>query len=353
MSCKTVIRRVKDQWCQLEVELRYEDGKPHRLSITGMEGRVLRREDAEEETLEYWRAFFEDSPEELGSMIARFPHQMAERLREYSNANEAGAHFVVETDGALHGMDVHREDGDDIYTCQSCGQIRETLAEWFPEVEPWFKWHLNDMNAGCEHQEALGWGRGRTVALDRSSCTPIQLAVLDELLRAEVEKKRRDFITAYLHRVQEEQLRAGKDRLSHGLGTLLKAALSKVHGGHVDIFQSILAIQPWSLELLEAEAKSPKRTLLRLTGSGYNRTEVCDTMRAVVQSLWNLGKLEFGDVEFKAQIFENSVCAPCPECGYRYGTAWLHRELPPEVAAWFEGIDSWPSGDVSSDEEEN
>jgi len=24
---------------------------------------------------------------------------------------------------------------------------------------------------------------------------------------------------------------------------------------------------------------------------------------------------------------------PCPECGYRYGSAWLHEELPPEVLA--------------------
>ncbi len=37
---------------------------------------------------------------------------------------------------------------------ESCGQIRDTLLEWFPECEPYLKWHLNDMKAGTPAQEA-------------------------------------------------------------------------------------------------------------------------------------------------------------------------------------------------------
>ena len=54
----------------------------------------------------------------------------------------------------------------------SCGQIYGEIENhlddtsysdgWdkikaFTFIEYWKTWHLNDMNAGCEHQEALGW----------------------------------------------------------------------------------------------------------------------------------------------------------------------------------------------------
>jgi hypothetical protein len=39
---------------------------------------------------------------------------------------------------------------------ESWGQIREDLTVWFPEFAPYFRWHLNDMHAECEHQEARG-----------------------------------------------------------------------------------------------------------------------------------------------------------------------------------------------------
>lgn len=34
---------------------------------------------------------------------------------------------------------------------------------------------------------------------------------------------------------------------------------------------------------------------------------------------------------------------PCPECGYRCGTAWLHEDLPPEVAEELGAIDLQPN----------
>lgn len=41
-------------------------------------------------------------------------------------------------------------------SADSFGQIRSEIAELFPEVVPYFKWHLNDMHAECVHQEARG-----------------------------------------------------------------------------------------------------------------------------------------------------------------------------------------------------
>ena len=36
---------------------------------------------------------------------------------------------------------------------------------------------------------------------------------------------------------------------------------------------------------------------------------------------------------------EGLMCEPCPECGYKYGTAWLREELPDEV---IEELHSFP-----------
>jgi hypothetical protein len=85
------------RWCALELSL--ENG---RLSITGMEG-VLRR--------------------------------------KASNA------------------DVVRRENGLAYILESCGQIRETLSKWFPEVGPYLQYHLNDMRPGCQHQRAEGWDK--------------------------------------------------------------------------------------------------------------------------------------------------------------------------------------------------
>jgi hypothetical protein len=41
------------------------------------------------------------------------------------------------------------------------GQSYDELLKEFPSsarlVELWKEWHLNDLQAGCEHQRALGW----------------------------------------------------------------------------------------------------------------------------------------------------------------------------------------------------
>jgi len=31
------------------------------------------------------------------------------------------------------------------------------ISRWYDLLDVWAKWHLNDMSAGCEHQQALGW----------------------------------------------------------------------------------------------------------------------------------------------------------------------------------------------------
>lgn len=95
MPAKTLLRVRDSRWCELSVSL--EAG---RLSITGMEGRIAKR--------------------------------------------------------ASRGDDVYMRTKSGKLIVESCGQIVDTLAKWFPECQPYLPWHLNDMHAACEHQEARG-----------------------------------------------------------------------------------------------------------------------------------------------------------------------------------------------------
>lgn len=154
---KATRTRIKGhQWCRLEVEL--HDG---RLSICGSSGRVLTTARAKREALEYWLSFFDENPEELRSMN--------ERCGTNYRSPRAAARYVLDTDGEFHGLDVDGKTADGrVLVTESAGQIVDELRAWFPEVAPYLKWHLNDMHAECEHQEA----RGETYATHPSAECP-------------------------------------------------------------------------------------------------------------------------------------------------------------------------------------
>ena len=248
---RKVLRKRDGRFCQLEIKLK--DG---RLSICGTEGRIERRAAAKKQALEHWRSFFDDEPAAI--------QEMNERCGTRFTSSAGAARYVVQQDGEFHGLDVLREDGNEVLCAESGGQIREEIADWFPEARPLLPWHLNDMKAGCEHQEALGWGRGKTIALDRSSATEAQLEELARLSEARV-KPARD-------KAYESE----------------KIATQKRYGVHY------------------------------LTGKD-------------LAEIRNKVALAIPVVPFEAEIFKDSLGAPCPTCGYRYGTAWLKRELPAEV----------------------
>lgn len=146
MTLRTETRIKGTRWCRLEVSLSPEG----RLSICGAKGRIVTGRTARADAREYWRSFFEENP---GELLA-----MNERCGTAFRSAERAARYVLDTDGDFHGMDVDRvtADGKKVFITEGCGQIVEALERWFPEVKPYLKWHLNDMHAECEHQEARG-----------------------------------------------------------------------------------------------------------------------------------------------------------------------------------------------------
>ena len=142
--------RVNDEgeFCRLEVELRDQGNGPE-LSICGTAGYVLTEEQAKQEAHEFWASYF-DEVERCGS-------ESIEEMtgRTFADGDEF-ADYNAEVDGELSGLDVVAEEDDKVFVCHSCGQIREELARFFPEAHQFFRFHLNNMHAGCEHQDARG-----------------------------------------------------------------------------------------------------------------------------------------------------------------------------------------------------
>lgn len=268
-------RRERDgQWAELELTI--EDG---RLSMTQTSGVILDQAAAEQQALDSWTDYFHDKETR---------DELALRARKFFDTPLEAAQYVVATDGALHGMEVHdRQDGK-VYVSECSGR---PTAEWFPEAVPHAKWHLNDMNAGCEHQDELAWGRGRDIALDRASCTPAQLAALDgaaERLSEQIQK--RVVEAALVHFQQSPENR--------------KEVMAKVLG------------------------RPP-------TGFDLNTAARAGTKHKGARAYFELRAAEkHPPVPFRSQVFADCLGAPCPTCGTLYGAQWYRRELPADTVAW-------------------
>ena len=273
---RSVTRTRGSRYCKVTITLEGE-----RLSITGEEGRVITRPQAKKQAYEFWKSFFEDSPEEIFSMNKKCGTKFS--------SPASAARYVLKSDGELYGLDVTYEGADKVYCCESGGQISETIRSYFPEVVPLLPWHLNDMKAACEHQEKLGWGHGKDIALTADALTPVQKEVFEKEIMARYEEKvKREVIKTIMAWTEDPQGRVGL---------------------YTRVFNKTPSISDIQQMLTHGNVTSRK-------AHEFVRGEVKKTHKPEV---------------FRAEIFEDSLRAPCPECGYRYGTSWLVRKLPEEI----------------------
>ncbi len=137
---KNLLRVIGNRFCVAEIRLK--DG---RFSICGIAGRIVTRAQAKREAIEYWEDYFKDEPANINEMNQRCGSNCRTAL--------SAAKYVLSVDGEFHGLDAYRETGGKVYLTESCGQIRDELAEFFPWIVPFFAYHLNDMKAGTVEQE--------------------------------------------------------------------------------------------------------------------------------------------------------------------------------------------------------
>jgi len=133
------LRHNGNEFCIAEVELREraKDGNTvWELSICGTAGDVCTKRQARWEAKRFLESYFDE-----GDAI----REMNERCGTNYRTSKGAARYVVEQDGEYHGLDVVGEVGNIVLCAHSCGQIRDDLTKWFPELEQFFDWHLNTM----------------------------------------------------------------------------------------------------------------------------------------------------------------------------------------------------------------
>ena len=157
------------------------------------------------------------------------------------------------------------------------GWTREMLDKF---CNIWRKWHLNGMRPYCQHQQELGW--------NEKACEKVTM--------------HKYVLTIDAIRAQNAAVAAAK------------AALKAGETFTPTPEQTFLANLPYSItsykELDGREAEL------------YKTDKDCPTE---IKALGWLHEHEHP---------EGILCKPCPVCGYKYGTAWLHEDVPEDELEW-------------------
>jgi hypothetical protein len=280
---KRKITRTKDnRYCTVEIEI--HDG---RLSVCGEEGEIVTPIKARKLALQYWESFFEEEPEQIFLMNKKCG-------KKFTSAVSA-AKFVIQSDGKYHGLDATEEDGK-VYLLQSCGQIRDSISDFFPEVVPLFDWHLNDMRPGCSHTMQLGWGHGKTIALTEDTLTDAQRNTIEtELTKARF---------ALIDEEKAKRWALAISSKANAIDAIRAAKGSDYHITTCDIQD--LCSQSFFIDR-------------------------CPLVREVKTFLAQQISREIKREVFEAEIYKDCINAPCPECGAHFGSMWFKEELPPEI----------------------
>jgi hypothetical protein len=173
----------------------------------------------------------------------------------------------------------------------SCGQIEMSIDKnyfddfsfapnWDKEqvlklVKIWREWHLNDLRAGCKHQ------RKNNIIKD--------IELIEYTWSDKFYKMRKD---------------AEKGKLSRRKYMAYKKLVPKVHG----------------IIFGYNKPKYPTNEIKELLKAGYIKEDEKETK----QSNW---------VSYKEHP-EGLLSKPCSIYGYKYGTKWLHEDVPENILEW-------------------
>lgn len=190
----------------------------------------------------------------------------------------------------------------------SCGQIESSIREaldageitFAPEwnadsvrrlLAVWDSWHLNDMKAACEHQRANGW----------EEIAGQKVTIYQWKLKPEISKKQNALKQEAIERA------ASTESAALGFGPEEKRILKLDY----TIKTTTPELEGYNVKYYEA---------------GEERGYFAHKEEKM------LGWLN--QEEHPAGILSK----PCEVCGYKYGSAWLKVELPPEVINYLESL---------------
>lgn len=97
---------------------------------------------------------------------------------------------------------------------------------------------------------------------------------------------------------------------------------------HAEVMESITFAPYWNMEMFEHLLKIWERWHLNDLNAG------CIHQRELMPQIKQERGKKFFYAENLYKIWELPEFFECPECGYKYGTAWLFEEVPHDVIEW-------------------
>lgn len=174
------------------------------------------------------------------------------------------------------------------YHLDSCGQIVEDISKFFPEYADLLPWHLNDMQAGCEHQKA-NWNLFEKIEVVSYGITHDAMAQREHL-----------------------QVVCGQYAAA---GIVLPLT---------DTDKVLLRLDKWYEEIYQPpDADSPL--------SGCYEVKKRETKHAFCV--------------YQKEHQRGLLMKPCEVCGYKYGSEWRKHELPAEILAKLASISVTDQGE--------
>ena len=160
------------------------------------------------------------------------------------------------------------------------GQCLDKIAQYIDDEQfkviyrLWKLYHLNDMHPECEHQAKLGW-------LERS----------------------KEKVKIYTFNMTTEAISA-QHKLKH------------------EILDAAKVGKPYY-------TSAEEQTLLGLSYTRKSHEEMLYGLVAKYYKLANIESKELGWL-YEKDHPDGLLARPCPICGYKFGTKWLYRPIPPE-----------------------
>lgn len=158
-------------------------------------------------------------------------------------------------------------------------------TKWFAFLDVWHRYHLNDMKATCEHQEALGW---------------------DDMAGESLE--------LYKWKLTSEASTQQQNIEEGAMKSLKTLGFAKVGPNE----KKLLNLEYW-MKTEKNELPDSLAEYYREDTDGHIETKNRGWLDEKEHSLGLLSKA-------------------CPVCGYKYGTAWKKRTLPAEVVKFIETL---------------
>lgn len=168
------------------------------------------------------------------------------------------------------------------------GWTRAKLRQFF---DIWDRWHLNDMSPMCEHQRAAGWDSSKELTIYHFRLSPTAYSVRQTTEKAAIEAMKRG-----------EILTTTED-------------------------QRTIANLPLDTKYHEPELPSDLARFYVPNGpqyinDHYNRASETKTAGWV----------------YPSEHPEGLLTKPCPECGYKYGSAWRKEDVPEDVLEFLRSL---------------